>query len=401
MDFFSKILLGATQPERMMANILAQNYGPAVRGLTGGDPNTPGKFEQYVRSAITPEEQQRIDDDVWMETFKSAAGVVPKAMGFLDMTRAALPALQYIPIEKATELLPRTLQILGQSAKTATPTSFSYSRPGKELQDTGVGTALGMLLGLGGNLVGDKGYRKMWADNLSGDFKNPNITFSTPREDAIARQVKERSTVKPTTSQKSSDLIDQWRQKWGDVEMSGGEGLSVGGQGSLEAKVLQGGDKALNAESEWIGKVYNNLTNEKKLDALQRLDEIIQAMQDPGQKSQVVFLKKYLDVPQVLGTANTRRVEPMKTLAEEGYKKIRPKVGGRDVGYITQRMDDTDRKIMIDFIDAVRLRKKNVDAEIQGRITAEAMGLNPNVSNSKLAGFFENILEYNPYVKIE
>lgn len=72
------------------------------------------------------------------------------------------------------------------------------------------------------------------------------------------------------------------------------------------------------------------------------------------------------------------------------------KVDGRDIPYILQRMDKKDSTLMEKFIDNTRLRgKTNIDLEINARRMAEAMGIDPNVSNSKLANKFEQILGYN------
>ncbi len=60
-------------------------------------------------------------------------------------------------------------------------------------------------------------------------------------------------------------------------------------------------------------------------------------------------------------------------------------------------MDGEDRKVMTDFIDNTRLKKGNINIEIEARRMAEVMGLNPDVSNSKLANLFQRILEFSPY----
>lgn len=72
------------------------------------------------------------------------------------------------------------------------------------------------------------------------------------------------------------------------------------------------------------------------------------------------------------------------------------KVDGRSIPNILTKIDKNDGKIMEDFIDNVRLRKNtNVDLEIQARKMAEAMGLNADIPNSKLADKFDKILSYN------
>lgn len=53
-----------------------------------------------------------------------------------------------------------------------------------------------------------------------------------------------------------------------------------------------------------------------------------------------------------------------------------------------------DRSIFIGFIDNVRLRRKeNVKLEIKARYLAEALDMNPNVSNASLANAFASRAE--------
>lgn len=94
-------------------------------------------------------------------------------------------------------------------------------------------------------------------------------------------------------------------------------------------------------------------------------------------------------------------------LIKEGIKKTKglpvglsvkdiSKVDGKSIPNILQKMDKEDGKIMTDFIDNIRLKgKQDVNLEIEARRTAEAMGLDPNITNAKLANKFESILNYN------
>lgn len=75
MGFFSDLLLSTSRPYRMGANILAQNYGPAVRGMTGKDPLTPGPVERFAREGVTQEEQNYIDEKPYKAILKSSAGM--------------------------------------------------------------------------------------------------------------------------------------------------------------------------------------------------------------------------------------------------------------------------------------------------------------------------------------
>lgn len=53
-----------------------------------------------------------------------------------------------------------------------------------------------------------------------------------------------------------------------------------------------------------------------------------------------------------------------------------------------------DKQIVFQFIDNVRLRgKENVSLEISARHVAEYVGINPNVTNAKLANKFASMIE--------
>jgi len=64
---------------------------------------------------------------------------------------------------------------------------------------------------------------------------------------------------------------------------------------------------------------------------------------------------------------------------------------------IADNIDLEDRNLMIKFIDNVRIAKgksKNLNIEIDGRRMAEAMGFNPDITASKMADIFDNILQW-------
>jgi len=61
---------------------------------------------------------------------------------------------------------------------------------------------------------------------------------------------------------------------------------------------------------------------------------------------------------------------------------------------IVKRFHPDDRAKMIEFIDNVRLKKpENIELEKDARAIAEGVGLNPDVSNLKLANEFDNLLK--------
>ncbi len=142
-------LTAATKPFRMGANVLAQGYGPAIRGITGGDPNTPGVIESLIREGITPEEQRYIEEKPFMAALKSSAGMTSTLSPFASR---AVPA---------ATLGARTIQIAGRGLLEGLAGGFGYSREGKELQDTLIGGGIGMGGELLGNYVFDPSYRGM------------------------------------------------------------------------------------------------------------------------------------------------------------------------------------------------------------------------------------------------
>lgn len=109
----------------------------------------------------------------------------------------------------------------------------------------------------------------------------------------------------PETMQPVSST-DELSKRWGNVEVAKGSA----GEKTILVKLEQGGDKALNAEAEWISQSISNMKPEKQQDALRRLDGIINQMQDSGQKKQVELLKKYVGIPQV-ETVSTSDVEDL------------------------------------------------------------------------------------------
>lgn len=142
-------ILNTTQPFRMGANTFAQNYGPAFRALTGGDPLTPGPVEQFTREALTPDEQDYLERKPYMAALKSSVGMGSSLMPFASR---AVPA---------ATLGARTAQIAGRGLLEGLAGGFGYSREGKELQDTLVGGGIGMGGELLGNYVFDPSYRNM------------------------------------------------------------------------------------------------------------------------------------------------------------------------------------------------------------------------------------------------
>lgn len=61
-----------------------------------------------------------------------------------------------------------------------------------------------------------------------------------------------------------------------------------------------------------------------------------------------------------------------------------------------KKLHKDDKKIIINFIDYARLEKiENVGLEIDARRIAEHMGINPDMTNGRLANKFASLLENN------
>jgi hypothetical protein len=157
-DSSLQALLEATKSERMGANSFTQGFGPAFRGLTGGDPLTPGPVEQFTREALTPEEQDYIGREPYLAALKSGVGMASKLMPFASR------------VAPAASLLGRTAQVAGRGLLEGAAGGFGYSREGKELQDTALGAGIGMGGELLGNYMFDPSYRGM----VNQGFKDMN-----------------------------------------------------------------------------------------------------------------------------------------------------------------------------------------------------------------------------------
>ncbi len=76
----------------------------------------------------------------------------------------------------------------------------------------------------------------------------------------------------------------------------------------------------------------------------------------------------------------------------KNQRLLKQKLLENKTAQVAKKLDPTDKQLMTDFIDQVRLGKKeNVKLEISARQMAEAMGIDPNVPNRKLVQKFEDI----------
>jgi hypothetical protein len=152
-------IVKTTQPFKMGGNLLAQGWGPAFRGLTGGDPNTPGAIESFMRESLTPEEQDYIDRKPYQAMLKSGAGMTATLMPFAT---GGLGAINYA----SNPLVNKTAQYALRGGVPGGLAGFGYSGEGNELRDTAIGTALGAGTSLVGGYLMDKSYRDLVNEGL-------------------------------------------------------------------------------------------------------------------------------------------------------------------------------------------------------------------------------------------
>lgn len=147
-------ILKTTSPFRMGVNVLAQNYGPAIRGVIGGDPLERGKLEEWTAGALTPEEQDYLERKPYMAALKSSAGMTASLMPFATK---GLATAGYV----ANPLLNKTLQYGLRGGVPGGLGGLSYSREGKELGDTLMGAGIGAGTSLAGGYIFDPEYRNL------------------------------------------------------------------------------------------------------------------------------------------------------------------------------------------------------------------------------------------------
>jgi len=421
-------ILNTTQPFRMGANTLVQNYGPAFRVLTGGDPLTPGPVEQFTREALTPEEQDYLERKPYMAALKSSVGMGSSLMPF---TSRAVPA---------ATLGARTAQIAGRGLLEGLAGGFGYSREGKELQDTLIGGGIGMGGELLGNYVFDPSYRGMvnqgFQDANTGMYQAALQLGKGDTTDSML-EVAQRfdngdDFYEKMGSKDRKEFVEaglrgreQYKQWWEEnvvpktptletLNPTGGVLVEYDPQSRMNMELgenITTLDKTLGGDPEEMITIYRGAPKSQGRinpgDYITTNFELAKSYAGEGRViSQKVRLGDILDdVTEPLGEEYIYRPDAWKsifgvkgqTLAQEGLTRVREKIDGRDIEYITQRMDGEDRKVMTDFIDNTRLKKGNINIEIEARRMAEVMGLNPDVSNSKLANLFQRILEFSPY----
>lgn len=166
-NLWQELILGATKPFRTGANILAQNWGSALTGKDMSQEENQGKFLQWLAGGLTDEEQQVINDKPYLSALKSGAGMASTLAPFGTQ---GLRAAQFA----TNPLTNRLAQLTSQGALEGSMGGFGYSREGREVEDTLLGTGLG----IGGELLADyitnPQFRKMLSD--ASTFEGPNGT---------------------------------------------------------------------------------------------------------------------------------------------------------------------------------------------------------------------------------
>lgn len=187
MDFWSKLLMGATKPFRSGANILAKGYGDLYRGVSGNT-DYVSPLEQYIREGITDEEAQNIEDQPYKEILKSGAGMAATLAPYSKaglFTQAGTKAGRYMSnlTPSTNPLLNKNLQILTRGLLEGGLGGYGVSRNGMEAQDTILGATLGVLGEAGGSRLFDKSYKEL--------INNPDmVRFGTMVNDSLRNSSK-------------------------------------------------------------------------------------------------------------------------------------------------------------------------------------------------------------------
>jgi hypothetical protein len=186
-DTLLNLVVGATKPFAKGANILAKGYGDLYRGLSGNTDYVSGA-EDYIRSGITDEEHQRIEDNPYREILKSGAGMASRlapfstAGVFTNPATAGTRAFDMVNFS-SNPLVNQTAQMGARGVLEGMLQGYGDSDPGNELRDTLRSGALGAGAEIGSGYLFDKNYRDMLNDEVSKGYKSymDNQTIIDPR----------------------------------------------------------------------------------------------------------------------------------------------------------------------------------------------------------------------------
>lgn len=277
-NLWQELILNTTKPFRVGANVLGQNWGSALTGKDMSQSQNQGQFLKWLAGGITPEEQTAINEKPYLEAIKSSAGMASTLAPFATQSlRTAQLATNPVTNKFA--------QLLSQGALEGGLGGFGYSRDGKEVQDTLTGVGLGAAGEVAFEALRNPSFRRMIGE--AGTYVDPK-TGQRMYKGALGSEPEMYSHVNLTDE--AYERANELAEKWGDI---GSKDIT-----SVLDKLGKGGDRALNAEAEWIGQAWDTLDDDAKILGWRRLQEIMDTMKDPGQRSQVVFLRKYLTPPE-------------------------------------------------------------------------------------------------------
>ena len=328
MDFLSKLFMTMTRPQRMGTNMLAQGYGPIARSFVGAESDQPGRLENYIRGGISPQEQSFLDG--------SKFGQANQALSNMGAELA-----KYTPVGMASRAM-RNEGVGDVASKLFMGISKPY-RMGANVLAQGYGPIASTIAGRGADqpgrlesyvrggitpeeqrLLDNNPYKEMFK-SVAGmgagmlPFTGAPASLAGSIGQGVATGGMGGYGYSPEGKELQSTLFGaglggalgaggHWLRNRGGIgvpdKASGDRGF---GTDSFQVKIEQGGDKALNAEAEKIGQAFSSMDGPQQAQALQRIDEIIRTMRDPGQISQVEMLKKYLALSPLFHLLNRGR----------------------------------------------------------------------------------------------
>ncbi len=164
-NLWQELILGATKPFRVGANVLGQNWGSALTGKDMSQRENQGQFLKWLAGGITPEEQTAINEKPYLEAIKSSAGMASTLAPFATQSlRTAQLASNPVTNKFA--------QLLSQGALEGGLGGFGYSREGKEIEDTLTGMGLGAAGEVAFEALRNPSFRKMLGE--AGTYVDPS-----------------------------------------------------------------------------------------------------------------------------------------------------------------------------------------------------------------------------------
>lgn len=175
-DTLLNFIVGATKPFAKGANILAKGYGDLYRGVSGNT-DYVSPTEEYIRSGITGEEHQRIEDNPYREILKSGAGMASRLAPFATgglFTNAGTAGTRAFDMTQfsANPLVNQTAQMGTRGLFEGMLQGYGDSDPGNELRDTFRSGLMGAGAEIGAGYAFDKNYRDLLNDEVSRGYRS-------------------------------------------------------------------------------------------------------------------------------------------------------------------------------------------------------------------------------------